>query len=156
MQKRFFRTDAAEDAKKRAQQQFMREQEARDRQQLESRRWLCTFLRFWRVCADRRCMRARQCAGDVEACFNRFWPHVPEDIKNQIRQTIKFMNDGMPPHQAAVAAIEYVAQRRRIEEETKARAAACAVAPPPAAPAPVPITRVRAAAHRVGPRVRGV
>jgi hypothetical protein len=73
--------------------------------------------------------------GDVEACFNRFWPHVPDDLKNEIRQAILFMRDGMPPRQAAIEAHEYVAQRKRIEQETMAREAARRAAPPEPEPA---------------------
>ena len=124
MQRQFSRTAEAEDEKKRAQEEYMREQAERRREQIEGRRGLWTFLKFWMVCADRRCTRARKCAGNVEACFDRFWPHVPEYNKNKIRHAIVFMNDGMAPREAAVAAIAYVDQRKRIKEETKAREAA--------------------------------
>ena len=152
MQRKFSRMDEAEAEKKRAQEQFMREKQ----EQLEARRKLCTFLLFWQFCADRRCTRARRCAGDVEACFKLFWPQVPEDLKNEIRQTIKFANEGMPPREAAIAAKEYVAQRRRIEAAEKAREAARRAEQPLPAPAPVTITRTQAPARPVGPRIRGM
>ena len=158
MQRNFSRTDAAEDEKKRAQAQAQRDNEARRRQEIEGRRGLCTHLRFWQFCADRRCKRARQCAGDVEACFNHFWPQVPEDIKAEIRQAILFMRDGMPPRQAASEARAFVAQRKRIEQETMAREAARRVAPPEPdhVSAPIKITRAQAPARPIGPRVRGM
>jgi hypothetical protein len=156
MQRKISRTAEAEDEKKRAQEEYGREQKARDRERLEARRRLCTFLKFWTVSADRRCTRARHCAGNVEACFDLFWPLVPEDIKNEIWQAITFMNEGMPPRQTAIEARAYVAQRKRIEEETKARDAACRAAQPLPAPAPVVIARTHAPARRTGPRVRGL
>jgi hypothetical protein len=158
MQQNFSRTDEAEIDKKRAQEEFMREQAARRRQELEGRRGLCTGLKFWHFCADKRCKRARQCAGDVGVCFNRFWPQVPEDIKAEIRQAILFMRDGMPPQQAATEARAFVAQRKQIEQETMAREAARRAAPPEPEPAsaPIKITRAQAPARHIGPRVRGM
>ena len=156
MQRKFSRTDPAEDDKKRAQEQAQRENEARRRQQIESRRGLCTMLKFRLFCTDQRCKRARKCVGDAGACFDRFWPHVPEDLKNEIRQTIIFVNDGMPLRQAAIEARAFVAQRKRIEQDAIAREAARAAAPPPPEPAPVQITRVRTPARHVGPRIRGM
>jgi hypothetical protein len=148
----------AEAEKKRAQEEFMREQQARDRERLEARRKLCTFLRFWMVCPDRRCTRARQCAGDVKACFGLFWPVVPEGTKNEIRQAIMFMNEGMPPRQAAIEARAFVAQRKRIDDEMKAREAARRAEQPlpESEPAPVKIARTHAPARLIGPRVRGL
>ena len=146
---------APDDDKKRRQEEFQREQEASRRQQLEGRRGLGNVLKFWQFCPDPRCKRANRCAGDVEVCFGHFWPHVPEDLKNTIRQTVKFASEGMPPRQAAAAAIDYVAQRKRIDEETMAREAVrAAQAPTEPAPAPVRITRTQPPPH-AGPRIRG-
>jgi hypothetical protein len=156
MQRKFSRTDAAEADKKRAQEEAQRENDARRREEIEYRRHLCTSLWFWQFCRDRRCKRAHKCAGDVEVCFNHFWPHVPDDFKNKIRQAIKLASEGMPPRQAASEACAFVAQRKRIDEEMMARAAARRAMPQEPEPAPVQITRVRAPAHRVGPRIRGM
>jgi hypothetical protein len=81
---------------------------------------------------------------------------VPEDIKNEIRQTIVFINEGMAPRQAALEARAYVAQRKRIDEEMKAREAARRAEQPLPAPEPVAITRTHAPARRSGPSVRGL
>ena len=145
---------APDDDKKRRQEEFQREQEASHRQQLEGRRGLCNLLKFWQFCPDPRCKRANKCAGDVEACFGHFWPHVPEDLKNTIRQTLKFVSEGMPPRQAIAAAIDYVAQRKRIDEQMAREAAHTAPAPPERAPAPVRVTRTQPPPH-TGPRIRG-
>lgn len=145
----------SEDEKKRTQQEAQRQIEANRREERERRRELCTFLTFWQFCADPRCKRARACAGDVERCFNRFWPHVPEDTKNVIRHATQLVRDGMPPAQAAIEAKAYVAQRKRIGEATKVREAARRAAPPP--PEPAPIRSARSAPSRPrGPRVTGL
>ncbi len=154
MQRNFSRIAEAEDEKKRAQEAAQRENEARRRRALESRRGVCTVLRFWEVCADKRCKRARGCAGDVEACFDLFWPQVPEDLKDEMRQAIVLVRDGMSPRQAMTEAREFAAQRRRIAQEMAAREAAPCAAPPPAESAPIRITRERPPTHHIGPRVR--
>jgi hypothetical protein len=156
MQRKISRTDTAEDEKKRAQEQYMRGQQACGRQLIEAQRKLCTHLRFWHLCADRRCGRARQCAGNAEACFNRFWPHVPEDLKNEIRQTIRLANEAMPPRAAAAAASGYAARRKRIEDEALAREAARRAAPVLPEPAPITITRTQTPARHAGPRIGGM
>jgi hypothetical protein len=156
MQRKFSRMEEAEAETKRAQEEAQRENERFRREQIEARRKLCTFLLFWQFCADRRCTRARRCAGDVEACVRHFWPHVPEDLKNEIRQTIKFTSEGMSPREAAIAAKEYIAQRKRIEEAEKAREAARRAAQTLPEPAPLTITRTQAPAPRIGPRIRGI
>ncbi len=121
------------------------------------RRKLCTHLLFWQFCGDRRCKRARACAGDVEACFKVFWPAVPEELKNQIRQTVIFLKDGMTPREASAAAAEYVEQRMRIAEANAAREAAEREAPPPEPePAPIKVTRAHPPVRFAGPRIRGM
>lgn len=47
-----------------------------------------TFLSFWAHCGNRACRRTRGCAGDATACFDRFWPHVPGEIKIRLRTAI--------------------------------------------------------------------
>jgi hypothetical protein len=113
--------DKAENDKRRAQEEALREIAANRRQEIENRRAFCTGLRFWQFCRDRRCKRARQCAGDAEACFRHFWPIVPDNLKNKIRQAIVFMSEGMAPHEAAAAAIDHVGQRQRIDDAMAAR-----------------------------------
>ena len=84
-----------------------------------------------------------------------FWPAVPENIKNQIRQTIIFLNEGMPPREAVAAARDYVAQRQRVAEADAAREAAQY----PQRPSPRPRrSRLRAPTRQrvTGPRIRGM
>ena len=142
-----------DEEKERARQEFMREQEEHRRVQAEGRRRLCTVLKFPRFCADARCKRARRCAGDVEACFARFWPHVPEDVKNEFRRAIELAAGGMAPAEAAREARAYVAQRKRIAEELARRAAARAEAPVAPEPAPAAVTRT-GPPRPTGPRIR--
>ena len=156
MTREYPQTDAEEAEKKRGQEEFMREQETHDRHRREGRRQIGTFLRFPKFCGDRRCKRARACAGNVDACVMHFWPAVPENIKNQIRQTIIFLNEGMPPREAVAAARDYVAQRQRIAEANAAREAAQSAAASEPAPAPVKITRTHPPARFTGPRIRGM
>ena len=151
--------EAKDDEKERARQAFMREQAERDRAQSERRRRLCSFLKFPQVCGDARCKRARRCAGDVDACFARFWPQVPEEIKENIRHAIKLVGEGAPPHEAAIQAQAYVGQRRRIGEEIARREAARATgtpAEPASDAASIAVTRTHAPARVSGPRIRAL
>ena len=149
--------EAKEDEKERARQEFRREQQEHDRKRAEYRRGLCNVLNFSRFCAEARCKRARRCAGNVDACFAYFWPHVPQDSKNEIRRAMELAAAGMAPAEAVREAKAYVEQRRRIGEEMARRQAARAAATP-AEPAPeaasVPATRTHAPARVSGPRIR--
>jgi hypothetical protein len=127
--------------KAREREEAQRADELRRRQELEGRRALCTTLLFWHICRDKRCKRAHACAGDVAACFSRFWPQVPEDIKDTIRRMIELTRDGMPQPEAAIAAVRDIERRKTIEEEALARHTARMAVPPPA-PAP-PNNRAR-------------
>lgn len=146
--------EAKDEDKERARQEFVREQAERDRVQTEERRRLCTALKFPQFCDDARCKRARRCAGDVEACFNRFWPHVPEDVKNEIRHAIKLAAAGASPAEAAREAQAYVAQRRRIDRQLVQRPAA-PQAKLDAEAAPATATRTEPPRH-AGPRIRAL
>jgi hypothetical protein len=52
------------------------------------------YLAFWAICPSRACGRAKRCAGDAHACFDRMWPHVPERMKVEFRVTLKAVNAG--------------------------------------------------------------
>jgi len=151
--------EAKEDEKERARQEFRREQQEHDRKRAEYRRGLCNVLKFSRFCADARCKRARRCAGNVDACFAYFWPHVPQDSKNEIRRAMELVAGGMAPAEAVREAKAYVEQRRRIGEEMARRQAARAAATPAnleSDAAPVAVTRTRAPARVSGPRIRAL
>ena len=58
-------------------------------QEAAATRQLCSHLLFWKACGHKKCLRARACVVDSRACFGRFWPLVPEELKISIRTTIK-------------------------------------------------------------------
>ncbi|MBI3436921.1 MAG: hypothetical protein HY056_17855 [Proteobacteria bacterium] len=70
----------------------------------DSRRALHDMLRFPSACRDRRCKRARRCAGDVAACARRFFPHVPARIKAWLHHVEDLREAGLSPVAAARAA----------------------------------------------------
>jgi len=57
-------------------------------------RWLNNYFAFWVICQSRACERAKRCAGDAQACFDRMWPHVPERMKVAFRVTLKAVDAG--------------------------------------------------------------
>jgi hypothetical protein len=61
----------------------------------------CNLFRFWLVCPNKICRRNKSCRGsDVHACFDRFWPHVPERLKFEFRGMIVAMSDGLSYEEA--------------------------------------------------------
>jgi hypothetical protein len=100
------------------------DESARQRKKYEeAERHLYTVLRFWTVCPDKPCRRARACRGDVRVCHRRWWPHVPEEIKIQLRTVITARNGGLSPQEAVRAAKMEVAryrdeQRRQDQADT--------------------------------------
>ena len=118
----------------------------------EHRRGVCTHFLFWTVCRPR-CQRAKSCMGDPKACFERWWPHVPADMKNWFRFSLKALDAGMTPQQAGAHAEAEVARWNEIERgwaaEKEAQAAAMPATPAAAAPAVV-----RSDRDRHGPRIR--
>jgi hypothetical protein len=105
-------------AKLRAQKEWLAAEPERKRQEEEARRGLCTGLTFWKVCRHKQCNRQRACAGDVDRCFNRFWPLVPEEVKVEIRAMITARAEHkLPPHEA----IRYARAERARYLEMEAR-----------------------------------
>ena len=135
-----------------AQRQWM----AREKAELEwIRRSVCTTYKFWHVCPQKACGRAHACTGDAFACFDRWWPIVPEDLKIQLNVAIKARHDGMSPKEAVRRGTEeaalWRAQQAAKGEAAQGGAVANAAAPPAPIyqPAPVsasapPMPRVRA------------
>ncbi len=95
-----------------------------------AQRKLWTGLKFWEVCPERQCLRARSCRGDVNACRDRFWPQVPKDIKVWLQAAIKARRDGMSPEDANRVGQARAEQVRALEArfEAERRAAADAEA----------------------------
>jgi hypothetical protein len=80
--------ETKEEAKLRARKEWLAAEPERKRVEEAARRKMCTGLTFWKVCRHKQCNRERGCSGDVDRCFNRWWPLVPENIKVGIRATI--------------------------------------------------------------------
>ena len=119
----------------------------------EHRRALCTHFLFWTVCQPR-CQRAKSCMGDPKACFDRWWPHVPEEHKNWFRAAIMALKDGMTPQQACTHAEAEVARWREQERVWAERDAQAESAPATSAPAEAAPAIERASRDRHGPRIR--
>ena len=62
---------------------------AGEEQHASAKRKLCSVLFFWQVCGHKKCLRAKACVVDFKDCFDRLWPHVPEEVKITIRTEIK-------------------------------------------------------------------
>ena len=91
---------------------FAREQEKHAAGLTRARRKLCTALNFWRVCERKVCRRARGCAGDANACFVHFWPHVPEEVKIRIQAGIVARRAGGSEADMVRAGEEALARQR--------------------------------------------
>jgi len=140
-----------EQVKRRENEAWEREETEKREFVLRARRRFCTRLRFHRYCPDRRCRRAQRCTGNPNDCLGLFWPLLPEDFKNEMRQAIHLVAKGMPPKQAAVEAQAFVAERKRLAKELARRSApplakdrATADDAAPATPARVYGPRIRA------------
>ena len=101
-------------------------------------RWVNSFLYFWNVYEASACKRRRGCAGDPHACFERWWPVVPEAVKVEYRATIKAYAAGASAEEAVRAGqaeVERSAPQIAYVEAQLARLKARApVAPTPARP----------------------
>ncbi len=63
----------------------------------QAMRPLCSLLLFWKYCGNKKCVRARACAGDRKDCFNRLWPRVPEQVKIMVRTASKSAKARLSP-----------------------------------------------------------
>lgn len=125
-------------------ERFEREFGERRRREREAVRALNGLLRFWKVC-DAACRRAGVCAGDPQACFGRFWPHVPEELKIFLRAGIQARLKKMSAAEAVRAADAEVERWRALTAPAPAQPAqpggSGLPAPPPDSPAPQPRLR---------------
>ena len=118
-------------------------------EQTEWRRGFCTHLMFWMDCGHKKCLRARACVGDGNACFNLFWPIVPENMKDGVRALIKARHAGLSQAETE-AEIRRAIMRHQAADEPPAEI------PPPAPELPQSAATMPApATPRVtGPRLR--
>jgi hypothetical protein len=137
--------------KRRVPQEPAQAQARHDAEQTEMRRVQCTLFQFWRGCALKRCRRARRCDGDPHACFERWWPLVPEVLKVQYRAAIVALGAGLSPHAAAQAARAEVerwrASQAPIGRNEEAEAAVPTAAQPAASAAHLPAEAAPATAR---------
>ena len=94
--------------------------DAQDRAQ-DGARARCNWLRFWSACASKRCRRHSACSGDADACWERHWATMPEDLKSHLRLTIEFARTGMPWTEAAKSAVAEMGRRAAAEADRVAR-----------------------------------
>lgn len=72
--------------KERNQKESRKPWDAEKEERFGHRRKINTNFLFWTVCEDKACARARGCAGaEPDACFDRWWPAVPDEMKVQLR-----------------------------------------------------------------------
>ena len=94
------------------------------RDEARRRRFNNIFL-FWVACEDGACKRNARCAGDPHACFQRWWPWVPERRKAYYRAYVHACAEDST-HEQAHQQAEAEVQRRaddiaRLEAEQDAR-----------------------------------
>ena len=110
------------------------------------RRKLNSSFLFWSVCPDKPCRRTRSCRGDVQACFARCWPFVPEENKILLRAYITACGRGLPAREALRAANAELVQMRELEARPQPPAKSSTpamIAPSVCANAETPNPRVR-------------
>jgi hypothetical protein len=95
------------------------------RRKVEAVRVLNESFRFWLTCSHKPCRRMSRCAGDAMACFERWWPVVPEAAKVHTRVFLKCCCQGMSEDEAlrqANATLEHFADHiARVDAEKRAR-----------------------------------
>ena len=111
-------------------------QKKADEEYAAMKRWQCNILSFWRVCQERSCRRARGCAGDSRACFERWWPIVPEELKIWLRTAMTSQAKGLSPADAVNAANAEVVRCRELDKHIHELMAGTKTAPAAARGAP--------------------
>jgi hypothetical protein len=82
-------------------------------ERLAARRRMFSFFGMWRVCPDKRCIRAKACSGDIHACTTERWRVVvPPEFKALLFKTVYLMNRGASRQEALRLAREDMEERR--------------------------------------------
>ena len=76
--------------------EWERQEPQRERDRVDAFRTLNTGFLFWTVCASKACQRAKSCDGNVDVCFDRWWPVVPAHLKIFFRAGITALRAGHP------------------------------------------------------------
>jgi hypothetical protein len=113
-------------------------------EQFAARRKLCSFLKFWKFCGHKTCLRTHGCTHSTAECFDKFWPFVPELFKIQFRAGIEALSAGLPANELG-ATLEAASARW---QEAQVLSAPEAAAAPAEVPAQTPVFTA------TGPRAR--
>jgi len=89
---------------------YLKFQAAFDARQREERRVLNNAFRFWFACPHKACKRTSRCMSDPHACFEHWWPAVPESMKALFRFYILAGKEGLSQPDAARKAQAQVEQ----------------------------------------------
>jgi len=111
-------------------------------------------LQYFTVCSSRACKRAKACVGKPVECHERWWPHVPEDLKWHLRALMQARRDGVPRQDRVRVACEQVARWQELEQRLEAREAERLNAP--AQTEPQAAVADPTATASVGPRIRSL
>jgi hypothetical protein len=145
--------DEAPEAKRRAREEFERRRAENDRVRDEARRHMFSFFKMWTICPDKRCIRTRSCAGDLEECLYGRWHQViPPEFKALLQKSIANMREGHSAHEAVRLAREDMARREAVIAALDARKRSDETIAAPASPPTAPVTPET----HPGPRVRAL
>jgi hypothetical protein len=143
--------DETPEAKRRTREAFERQRAENDRLRDDVRRRTFSFFKMWTICPDKRCIRTRSCAGDVEECLDERWRKaVPPEFRILLKKFTANMREGHSVHAAARLAKEDMARRDAAIAVLDARKHSHDTVAAPASPQTAPVTPET---HR-GPRIR--
>ena len=141
--------------KKARQEEALRENAERRVAEQRSRRVLFTHFQLWRVCRDKRCMRAHACRGDLDRCTSDRWHvYIPDDVRITLGKALALSRDGMTWPDAVKAAGRDMAERAAYDKQAAARRAAAALEPAP--PSQPDVMAQRAQPRPALPRIRSL
>ncbi len=139
--------------KKARQDEALRENAERRAAEQRSRRLLFTHFQLWRVCRDKRCMRAHACRGDLNRCDRDRWRvYIPDEVRITLGKAHDLARDGMSWPDAVKEACRDMAERAAYDKQAAARLAATTLAP--ASPPQPEVMVQRAQPGPVLPRIR--
>jgi hypothetical protein len=92
-------------------------------------RWFNNYFAFWHVCETGACKRGKRCAGDADACRDRFMPLVPQRMKVELQAALKARSDRLSPDAAMRKVREELARFDEITRRLEALGISGASAP---------------------------
>jgi hypothetical protein len=105
-----------------------------------ARRDQCTRFLFWTVCSNKRCRRTKSCTGDAHACFDQWWPHVPDELRIWYRGALAAQSAGMTREDAAKEGYAELARWRALEAALAKTRGELRASAPNATDATAPVT----------------